>query len=97
MNSELSALGSHRSASAGMGCAVSGWYSVSPSYRPRCNRASGCPDETCGSSDSGSEPEMYRICCPSGGTVLPKYDEFSALVVQPAATEMHAAIAANFR
>jgi hypothetical protein len=40
---------------------------------------------------------MYRMCCPSGGTVFPKYDEFSALVVQPAATEMHAAIAANFR
>ena len=56
-------------------------------------RASGCPVLTCGSSDSGSEPEMYRSVCPSGGSTLPKYGELSALVVlvQPAAPSKLAA------
>jgi hypothetical protein len=58
-------------------------------------RASGWPVLTCGSSDSGSEPEMYRSVCPSGGSALPKYGELSARVVleQPSVPSRLAATA----
>ncbi len=45
-------------------------------------RASGWPVLTCGSSDSGSEPLMYRSTWPAGGSALPKYSVFCALAAQ---------------
>jgi hypothetical protein len=46
------------SAMAGMGSIVFGWYSTSPSKSAMWTLASGWPELICGSSDSGSEPEM---------------------------------------